>query len=71
MKAYAVCRFCVPLSDGFHNAPLLICDISNPIVLARRDNQMGVPLVYFAEKLILFIDGEFGGVFQGAGFAVL
>ena len=68
--AYAICRFRVPLSNSFHDTTLLICDISNPIILARRDNQMRIPLVYFAKQLVLFIDGEFGGVFPGARFAL-
>lgn len=69
-RAHAIRGFRVPLPNSFHDASSLICDIANPIVLARRDDQMRVPSVHLAEQLVRFVDGELGRVFPGAGVAV-
>ena len=69
-QTHPICRHGLALSNGFHNATLLICDISDPIALSRRDNQMRIPPIHFAEQLVFLVDGRSGHVSQGARLAI-
>lgn len=71
MTAYPIYRLDSTIPDGFHNAALLIRNISDPVSLAGRHQHVGRPAIYMSVQLLVLVDLEIGRVFDGAAFTVM
>lgn len=71
MMTHPVCRLDSTVPDGFHNAALLIRNISDPVSLAGRHQHVGRPAIYMSVQLLVLVDLEIGRVFDGAAFTVM
>ena len=52
------------LLDSFHDTSGLIRDISYPIVFSCRYDEVSMPFTGISVDLVIFVDGEFGGIFD-------
>lgn len=69
--SYTIAGLNATVSNRLHDTPLLIRDISHPICLPRCDKHMRGPGINMTIKLIVFINLEFGRVFDTAALAVM
>lgn len=71
LDTHALARLHRRLLDGFHYTPLLVGNVSYPVALPSRNQNMLAPSLNLAVQLIALIDLEAPREGNGAGLAIV